>query len=455
MLKHNKGDDFATDWQNLHQQMTSVLRQLVSDTVDSHAADLATLFYNYMEADKEASPFLTHDLVIQRLHNSMQGWLRELFSMQQKDPKELYKYQCHVGVVHARIQIPISLVLRGTRLLKQAITELLVETELDRIGLVQATRFVSEVMELSMSAMTDSYIINMGKNVRIDESYRMFALGQNMLAERERQRAALSEWTQHILLHLLGDGGADVPAMRHSEFGMWLQHKASIIFHDAPELERIRTCVETLERTLLPGLIEKRRNGGNAREAMKLVEADINEVKFLLTGLFDRFIEVESGRDSLTRLLNRRYLPTILMREVALARRSDVPFAVLLLDIDHFKNINDTHGHDSGDLVLQQTADLVTSCVRVGDFIFRYGGEELLVVLVEIDMEQAKYVAETIRAHFASEPLRVSDGKTMDVTVSIGVAAYSGHPDYEKIVKDADDALYRAKKAGRNRIETA
>jgi diguanylate cyclase len=455
MLKHNKGDDFATDWQSLHQQMTSAMRQLICDTVDAHAGNLASLFYNYMEADKDASPFLTHDLVTQRLHSSMQGWLRELFSMRQKDPKEIYQYQCHVGVVHARIQIPISLVLRGTRLLKQAITELLVETRLDRIGLVQATRFVSEVMELSMSAMTDSYIVNMGKNVRTDESYRMFALGQNMLAERERQRAALSEWTQHILLYLLGDGGADAPAMRHSEFGMWLQHKASIIFHDAPELERIRGCVETLERTLLPGLIEKRRNGSDAREAMKLVEADIGEVKFLLTGLFDRFIEVESGRDALTRLLNRRYLPTILMREVALARRSDVPFAVLLLDIDHFKNINDTHGHDSGDMVLQQAADLVTSCVRVGDFIFRYGGEELLIVLVEIDKEQAKYVAETIRARFAAEPLRVSDGKTMEVTVSIGVAAYSGHPDYEKIVKDADDALYRAKKAGRNRCEEA
>ena len=455
MLKQNKIDDFAGDWQNLHQQVTAAMRQLVCDTVDSHAPDLATLFYNYMEADKEALSFLTHGLVTERLHSSMQGWLRDLFSMISKDPKEIYKYQCHVGVVHARIQIPIGMVMRGTRLLKQAITELLVETELDRAGLVQATRFVSEVLELSMSAMTDSYIINMGKNVRTDESYRMFALGQNMLAERERQRAALSEWAQHILLHLLGDEKAGIPEMRHSEFGMWLQHKASIIFHEAPELERIRICIDKLEHTLLPNLIEKRRQGGDAREAMKQIEADIGEVKFLLTGLFDRFIEVESGRDALTRLLNRRYLPTILMREVALARRSSVPFAVLLLDLDHFKNINDTHGHDSGDLVLQQAADIVTACVRVGDFTFRYGGEELLVVLVEIDLEQAKYVAETIRARFAAEPLRVGDGKTMPVTVSIGVAAYKGNPDYEKIVKEADEALYRAKKNGRNRIEAA
>ncbi|OIR14705.1 diguanylate cyclase DosC [mine drainage metagenome] len=454
-MKHSKIDDFATDWQQLHQQVPETTKRLISDTVNRCAPDLATLFYEHMLADKEAKPYISHDVVSQRLHASMQGWLRELFSLQQQDPKEIYKYQCHVGVVHARIQMPISLVLRGTRLLKQAITEYLVVTELDRAGLVQATRFVSEVMELSMSAMTDSYIVNVGKSVRTDESYRMFALGQNMLAERERQRAALSEWAQHILLHLLGDEAAGVPEMRHSEFGLWLQHKASIIFHEAPELERIRACVERLERTLLPSLIEKRRSGGDARAAMRQVEADIGEVKFLLTGLFDRFIEVESGRDSLTRLLNRRYLPTILMRELALARNSDVPFAILLLDIDHFKNINDTHGHDGGDLVLQQAADLVTSSVRVGDFIFRYGGEELLVVLVEIGREQALQVAETIRERFASEPLRVGDGKVTDVTVSIGVAAYNGHPDYERIVKDADDALYRAKNYGRNRCELA
>ncbi|OIR16228.1 diguanylate cyclase DosC [mine drainage metagenome] len=454
-MKHSKIEDFAADWQQLHQHIPEATKKLISDTVNRHAPDLATLFYEHMLADKEAKPYISHDVVSQRLHASMQGWLRELFSLKQQDPKEIYKYQCHVGVVHARIQMPISLVLRGTRLLKQAITGYLVGTELDRAGLVQATRFVSEVMELSMSAMTDSYIVNVGKSVRTDESYRMFALGQNMLAERERQRAALSEWAQHILLHLLGDEAAGVPEMRHSEFGLWLQHKASIIFHEAPELERIRVCVDRLERKLLPSLIEKRRSGGDARAAMRQVEADIGEVKFLLTGLFDRFIEVESGRDSLTRLLNRRYLPTILMRELALARNSDVPFAILLLDIDHFKNINDTHGHDGGDLVLQQAADLVTSSVRVGDFIFRYGGEELLIVLVEIGKEQALQVAETIRERFAAEPMRVGDGKMMPVTVSIGVAAYNGHPDYERIVKDADDALYRAKNNGRNRCELA
>lgn len=282
----------------------------------------------------------------------------------------------------------------------------------------------------------------------------MFSLGQNMMAERERQRAALLEWSQSMLMYLLSHNDTEAPTMKHSEFGLWLQHKASIIFHDAPELERIRVCVDKLEQGLLPSLSKVRGQQGDPRVVMRQIEEDINEIKFLLIGMFDRFIEVESGRDSLTRLLNRRYLPTILMREVVLSRRSGTPFSLLLLDIDHFKNVNDTHGHDAGDLVLQQVSDVVAANVRVGDFVFRYGGEELLVVLVEISAEQAYGVAESIREKIAQEPVKL--GEQADrVTVSIGVAEYDGHPDYERVIKRADDALYTAKQAGRNRCVLA
>jgi diguanylate cyclase len=206
-----------------------------------------------------------------------------------------------------------------------------------------------------------------------------------------------------------------------------------------------------VEKSLFPKLLESRRNPGGSAALMKEIEVGIAEIKFMLGGLFDRFIEVESGRDALTRLLNRRFLPAVLTREMALARRSGVPFAVLLLDLDRFKNVNDNYGHAAGDLVLQQAADLVTGSVRAGDFVFRYGGEEMLIVLVEVNKEQALQVAETIRGKFALEPLRVGDGQTTQVTASVGIATYNGHPDYETILKDADGALYEAKEAGRNR----
>lgn len=184
---------------------------------------------------------------------------------------------------------------------------------------------------------------------------------------------------------------------------------------------------------------------------MKEIESGIGEIKYLLGGLFDRFIEVESGRDALTHLLNRRFLSAVLTREMAMARRSGVPFSLLLLDLDRFKKINDTYGHAGGDLVLQQASDLVTASVRAGDFVFRYGGEEILIVLVEVDKERALRIAETIREKFAEEQMHVGEDKTASVTVSIGVATYNGHPDYETMMKDADGALYEAKEAGRNR----
>lgn len=452
MKKSQQGDEFVAEWKRVTQEVPLDLRRLISAIVQKKAVDLADMFYRAMLADSEAKVFLDHDLVNTRLHASMQRWLCELFSAELKEPAEIFKHQCHVGEVHARIQIPLALVMRGARMLKHQIHGYLVDSVLERDELVGATNFVTETMELALDAMTDSFVMDMEKFVRADEGYRMFALGQNMLAERERQNAALLEWAQKILLGLLAEVDvAELHSIRHSAFGMWLQHKASIIFESAPELEQIHSRIQEVEKSMVEKLRSARNEAQSSRMLMKEIETGINEIKFLLGGLFDRYIAVESGRDALTRLLNRRYLPSVLTREMALARRTNAPFAVLLLDLDHFKNINDTYGHAGGDSVLQQAADLVSGSVRVGDFVFRYGGEEIMVVLVEIDKEQALQVAEIIREKFAAEQMRVNEIQRAVVTVSIGVASYDGHPDFETMIKDADSALYEAKAAGRNR----
>ena len=452
MIKTKQSGEFIDDWRRLSEETPEPAKEMVCAIVQQQAAVLADMFYRYMLSDEEARSFLDNEIVNRRLHAAIQRWLCELFPCGEQYPEAIYRHQCHIGEVHARIQVPIALVMRGARMLKHAIHGHLVESSLERSELVKATNFVAETIELALDTMTDYFVIDMEKQTRTDEAYRMFALGQNMLAERERQRAAILEWAQQILLKLLAEGSkAELPDIKHSEFGMWLQHKAAIIFESAPELEQIRQRIEDVEKSLFPKLLESRRNPGDASALMKEIEAGIAEIKFMLGGLFDRFIEVESGRDALTRLLNRRFLPAVLTREMAMARRSGLPFALLLLDLDRFKKINDTYGHAAGDMVLQQAADLVTGSVRAGDFAFRYGGEEVLVVLVEVDKEQALQVAETIRKRFAAEPLRVGDGQTANITASIGIAAYNGHPDYETMLKDADGALYEAKEAGRNR----
>jgi diguanylate cyclase len=453
MIIHNrKIDEFINEWNELADETPLDVRQCVGKLVQQHAIELADLFYNNLLADAEAKSFIDHKLVSQRLHASLRNWLIELFPLEQNNSEEIFQHQRHIGVAHARLQIPVTLVLRGARMLKHRIYLYLVASDLERSDLIKAINFVSETMELAMDVMTDAFVIDHEKHAREDESYRMFALGSNMLAERERQRAALVEWAQHILLSLLAEpGDREWHGIVHSEFGLWLEHKASIVFKAAPELEQIKKRITEIEASVSPKMQLARKNTLDARQLMKEIEACIAEIKFLLGGLFDRFIEVESGRDSLTRLLNRRHLPSVLTREVTLSRKTGVPFTLLMLDIDHYKNNNDSFGHDAGDMVLQQAADMIASCVRAGDFVFRVGGEEFLILLVEIDKVAALKVAEAIRKRVAIEPFRIGDAKNTNVTVSIGIATYNGHPDYQVAIKNADEALFEAKNTGRNR----
>ncbi|MCF8501680.1 MAG: GGDEF domain-containing protein, partial [Rhodospirillum sp.] len=119
---------------------------------------------------------------------------------------------------------------------------------------------------------------------------------------------------------------------------------------------------------------------------------------------------------------------------------------------DHFKRINDTQGHNVGDQVLTGIAERLLANVRAGDFVFRYGGEEFMVVMTEMDSALVRIKAEALRAVVADSPFPIGGGKTLAVTLSIGVALHDGHPDYEHTVGQADNALLAAKRAGRNRV---
>lgn len=158
--------------------------------------------------------------------------------------------------------------------------------------------------------------------------------------------------------------------------------------------------------------------------------------------------------DPLTGLHNRRYLLGQLEPLVAHAGGGGAPAAVLLLDIDHFKAINDSFGHDAGDEVLVEFAVRVATNFRAVDLPCRYGGEEFVVIMPETRLEDAQAIADRIRAQVAGTPFMVMEGKeSLSVTISIGVAATAGTGDsVEALLKRADSALYEAKEGGRNRV---
>jgi two-component system cell cycle response regulator len=160
--------------------------------------------------------------------------------------------------------------------------------------------------------------------------------------------------------------------------------------------------------------------------------------------------------DQLTGLHNRRYMTGQLDALVKRASLGGDPVSALLIDIDHFKKINDGYGHDVGDDVLQEFAVRLASNVRAIDLPCRYGGEEFVVVMPDTKLEDAERIAERIRLHVAGSPFRVKGGaELLTVTISIGVAATLGADDKpEALLKRADEGVYEAKASGRNKVIT-
>ncbi|BDT68880.1 putative diguanylate cyclase DgcT [Comamonadaceae bacterium OS-1] len=166
---------------------------------------------------------------------------------------------------------------------------------------------------------------------------------------------------------------------------------------------------------------------------------------------------VQSITDSLTGLANRRHFVHTAQRELDLALRHRLPLALLILDIDHFKRVNDTHGHDAGDKVLVEVARRCAQGLRTTDLLARWGGEEFVVLLPNTPLEHARQLAERMREAVAFSAQLHAPKDAVRVTISMGAAGMAeGEPmTLDALVQAADNALYDAKRAGRNQVSLA
>lgn len=163
-------------------------------------------------------------------------------------------------------------------------------------------------------------------------------------------------------------------------------------------------------------------------------------------------------QDPLTGLNNRRYFMMSASEHLRLANRNRHPFCILMVDLDHFKRINDTFGHGTGDQVIRLTADVLRHELRASDILARFGGEEFIACLPETELEAAAVAAERIRSNLegSSLPAAQGDGALLRVTASLGIAAARvGSESLEELIERADQALYEAKHGGRNRVTCA
>ena len=164
----------------------------------------------------------------------------------------------------------------------------------------------------------------------------------------------------------------------------------------------------------------------------------------------------QTVRDPLTGLHNRRYLEQTMKRDISRARRTRESIVVAVIDVDHFKAVNDTHGHAVGDRVLMRLADVLLGHVRSSDLVCRVGGEEFVVVMSGASVKAALKRAEIWRFAFAESVVDGRDGAPVRATISIGIAQFRDPAEtFAACLKRADEALYEAKRAGRDRVASA
>lgn len=446
-------------WNALFAGLPNETRQALSKLVVRQASALADEFYAAMMADGKASQMLSHSLVSERLHASMARWLCTLF-----DPacpaEDIVAVQQRTGEVHARIGVPMDMVARGARVLKRSLCRQLTLSDMPREALADTVQYLHELIDLALDDMGQAFTDSSNRLLRSDEAYRLFFIGQNMKAERERRRSELLEWAHQIFQRYYWNAQNDAAAaaadvFRGSPFGLWLRHKASLLFEGAEEVAQIEALVAGIEGDLLPRLSRMRDRHDDARSVVAAINHSVDTIKTLLGSMFDRFIAVEDGRDGVARLLNRRYVASVARREIEVAQRQGTRFAMLMIDVDHFKVINLSVGQEAGDLILAQLADALIDRLRAGDFVFRVGDDQFLVLLVEADESVAVPVSEGLCRDLAALRLRTGAQVNTSLTVSIGIAVFDGHPDYQHLLDAAEAALRKAKLAGRNRCELA
>ncbi len=203
---------------------------------------------------------------------------------------------------------------------------------------------------------------------------------------------------------------------------------------------------------LVGRVLEKREMEADKQQQVSVLHAKNMEIEKLYNDA-----KTLSILDGLTGLYNRRHFEDVMMREIGLAVRHQLPLSLVFLDVDHFKQYNDRNGHQAGDALLKQISQMILQRVRSTDIVCRYGGEEITIILPHTAKENAKTVAVGLLTQIAAHPFTHCEDQPLGaVTVSIGIAECpTDSRDTTEVIRMADQALYRAKQEGRNRLATA
>lgn len=219
-------------------------------------------------------------------------------------------------------------------------------------------------------------------------------------------------------------------------------------------IQAFEACFELTLQDECLGHLRLTKPSAFSEDERKTIENALNQLIYpLRNAILYHTVAIHAVTCSLTQLGNRSLFDQTIQREMDLAIRHKSTFALLLLDIDDFKQINDIHGHLAGDTVLQQVGKILQNLKRQSDYVFRYGGEEFILILSQSNTDGAALVAERIRQQISHHEF-VFEGKTITITASIGLSHFYPEDNFKSLFQRVDRALYQAKEEGKNRIIT-
>ncbi|MBO1324618.1 GGDEF domain-containing protein [Acetobacter sp. TBRC 12305] len=385
------------------------------------------------------------------MRKNLYFYIKAVFSASPEDIEHLCLLQKRMGSAYARLEIPAHLIAYGFFIIKRQITSLFLADKSDQFDTSSVIIYIGSMMDFSFKFVMRAYDSRFRKAVESKEVLRMVSLGQDLAFERETQVRTFFAWSTQTLTLLCENRAQEIQLVEDSDFGLWFTHKGRNMFKGTREFDTIQKEIEKIDSDI--ALVQN--TGEVPKKFSEKVYRSIRKINFLAENSFHQIEKVESGKDPLTKVLNRRFLDAVMQNEISYSMTKEKKFCIILFDIDHFKSINDKYGHLVGDDVLCFVANTLVALLRVNDYIFRYGGEEFLIILTEMTPQEAQKCAERLRASMEKKPLLLSSGETISVTLSGGLTFFDGKTNAKVLINQADQALYKAKRQGRNRIITS
>jgi len=438
------GNIFDKDANKTLEQITPLIEPNIESYIDT--------FYSVLLSDPASAQFLDNHTVEVRLKKQLSLWLKQTLSPKRKDQvKASLRTHLKVGEVHSRVEIPMPLVDAGMTIIKEGILQTILSSNLSTKQSTDTVILVTKILDAAISLINESYLRGKVTHERTSQEFITASSAQELALEIERIKSNIYQWMTSNLIAFPDESESFAEPIEQKDFGLWIKHKLPLINTDSSRLKKINHTLGAAEKLRLK-LHKQGKGSGNSQ--LNSLKKALQELIWHLTEEANSNLAKESKQDALTSLLERRFLDPVLQQETQMAMNGRPPYSIIMLDLDHFKQVNDLYGHQTGDAVLRKCSQLIKENIRLTDYAFRYGGEEILIVTPEMAGDESAALAERIRKTIDNTAIAISDSREIKVTASFGIATFSGHPDYQTLINEADSNLYAAKQAGRNCVRS-